>query len=367
MKTFAPGRINLLGEHTDYNDGYVLPTVLDLGTEVSLTDSETGRVHVLSQEAHDLILGPKEYSFELGKEQKTGGWTDFVEGLFALARARGLETGPVQIHLSSDLPIGAGLSSSASLLIALIRALGLRFHWELSPLERIKLAQSVENQWVGAQVGILDPLAIEVGVKGKAHFIDTENPMTSFEAISLPSDFEVAVFHTGIAHRLSEGGYNQRRSECESAAQSLGFKTLREFQKAPNSSLSSMDFQKLPPVLQKRVMHVWNENTRVREAVSALKASNLQKLGLLWKESHESLSHLFEVSLPEVDDWVALASKDPEVYGARMTGGGFGGAILILTHAGSAERVAIRIKDLARNISNINTGRLLAVVRGISH
>ncbi len=317
----APGRVNLIGEHTDYNDGFVLPMGLPLRTTVQIERRDSGPVEVESD-------ARGRGSFPLGKERPMGEWLDYLAGTTWLLRQRGATLGPMLVRVVTDVPLGSGLSSSASLLVAFLRALRRAFDLSLDDLEIAKLAQTVENEFVGARVGIMDPMAASLAAPGSALFIDTRT--LSFERIEIPDAIAFVVIDSGVAHRLSGGAYNQRRAECEQAASLLGVASLRDV--AIDASLEA-----LPDVLRRRVRHVTTENARVLEAREALLQADPVRLGRLFSLSHASLRDDYEVSVPEVDWLVALASAEPEVFGARITGGGFGGAIVAVVRPESED------------------------------
>ena len=314
----APGRVNLIGEHTDYNDGFVLPMTLPLETSVVIERGHGDVVEVESRERGQA-------RFRLGEEEPTGEWIDYVAGATALLRARGLALGSMRIAIRSELPLGSGLSSSASLLVALLRGLRASFELSIDDVPIARLARAIENDFVGARVGIMDPLVVSVGTSGTALFVDTRS--LAFEHVPLPRRVSFVVIDSGVAHRISAGGYNRRREECEEAARLLAVASLRD---ADPDAL-----ERLPDVLRRRVRHVVAENARVLEAREALLRDDAERLGELFHQSHASLRDDFEVSIPEVDRLVVIAEEEPDVFGARITGGGFGGAIVAAVRPGS--------------------------------
>jgi galactokinase len=241
----------------------------------------------------------------------------------------------MHVRVTSEVPLGSGLSSSASLLVAFLRTLRRAFDLSLDDLTIAQLAQAVENRFVGARVGIMDPMAVSLSAPGSALFIDTRT--LAFERIAIPDSISFIVIDSGVTHRLGDGGggYNQRRGECEEAARVLGVASLRDV--APEASLDA-----LPDVLRRRVRHVTTENARVLEARDAILGSNPVRLGELFSLSHASLRDDYAVSVPEVDRLVELAEAEPEIHGARITGGGFGGAIVAVSRPGS-DAVGARI------------------------
>lgn len=325
----APGRVNLLGEHTDYNDGFVLPTALPRTTVCALAKRSDQRVCVRSEAVGELG------EIELGRETPLGTWLDYIQGVTRAAREHGYALHGFDAWLGTDLPLGGGLSSSAALSVALLRALREAFGWSLGAIDLARLAQWSENHVVGAPVGILDPLACELGQLGSALFIDTQS--LSYESLSLPKDAQLVVLDSGVRHSHASGDYRKRRLECETAARLLGVSSLRELQTAPE--IASASARLLDP-LDRRVRHVLSENERVLRAVQALKDDDAVVLGALFNASHASMRDDFEVSVPAVDRIVDAAIQLPSVWGARLTGGGFGGSVICLARRGEGERVA---------------------------
>jgi galactokinase len=331
----APGRVNLIGEHTDYNGGFVLPIAIPQRTRVRLTPRDDQRV-----EAHSTGMAPEASTYQLGSETPGAGWVDYVQGVtWALADA-GFAIGGFSADISSDVPPGSGLASSAALEVALLRALRQAFNLDLDDLRLAVLAQRAENDFVGARVGIMDQLAANLADTHSALFIDTRE--LRYEQVPWPAAAELVVIHSGVTHVLRAGGgdYNTRRAECEQAAERLGVSQLRDL---GLEDLPRVD--QLPEPLNRRARHVVTENARVLQAVEALRGGELDRLGNLFIASHASMREDYEVSTPEVDLLVELACAQPEVFGARLTGGGFGGAVIALAQQGHARRVGQRVSD----------------------
>ena len=339
----APGRANLIGEHTDYSGGYVLPVVLPGRTRVELrrrTD-DVVRVHSVQRGAMA--------TYRIGAEAPRRDWLDYVQGVTAVVRPRAL--GGFDARIDSDLPPGGGLASSAALTVSFLRALRQAFGWELDDVRLALLGQRAEVEFVGAPVGVMDPLASSLGSPETALFIDTQSLRT--ERMSLPTGLGIAVVHSGISHAHASGEYGVRRRECEEATRALEVSSLR--------ALGVDDLPRveaLPPPLDRRARHVLTENARVLEAVEALRSGALERLGALLAASHRSLRDDYQVSVPDLDRLVALAAEAPGVFGARLTGGGFGGAIVVAARPeglrASMERVAERYRA--------QTGRTAAVL-----
>ena len=326
----APGRVNLIGEHTDYNGGFVLPTPIPQKTRVELARGEGRLVRVRSDQAP----APAEYA--LGRERPRGDWLDYVQGLtWALGEA-GFELEGFNLRVTSDVPLGAGLSSSAALEIAVLRAIRAAFALDLDDVRLARLGQRAENDFVGARCGIMDQMAASLADAGAALFLDTRS--LEFRRIALPPAADLIVIHSGVSHAIAGGDYNTRRAECEAAASALGVPQLRDVSPADLGRLAQ-----LPEPFGSRARHVVTENQRVLEAVLALEANDVARLGQLFVESHASMRDDFDVSVPQVDLLVDVACADERVFGARLTGGGFGGAVVVLAAAGEGRGAGERI------------------------
>jgi galactokinase len=347
----ANGRVNLIGEHTDYNDGFVLPTSIPQTTRVWVRRRDDGRVRIASVNQPGPVT-----EFELGAETPQKQWTDYVQGVVWVLRRECPEAAATgfEMLISSGVPMGSGLSSSAALEVAAMK--GLREAWGLGhvldDIRIARLSQKVENDFVGARVGIMDPMAAALATDGTALFLDTKS--LEFDRVPIPREkVEIAVVNSGVSHSNAHGGYNQRRSECEQACERLGAASLRELSMGDLGRLAN-----LPDTLLRRARHVITENQRVLEAVACLNAGESAELGRLFRLSHESMRDDYEVSVPEVDRLVEIANAQPEVFGARLTGGGFGGSIVIAAEPGTAAAVAQRVAAEYRTA----TGRTPAVL-----
>jgi galactokinase len=323
-RAFAPGRVNLIGEHTDYNQGLALPFAIAEGVTVSAEAElagtpEEGRVSAFAED-----LGERD-EFPLLDPKHAPGWRAFARGTVAeLARA-GLPLVGARLEISGGVPHGAGLSSSAALEVALCLALadlGAQHSpeeaREMGRTEIAQLCSRVENDWVGARTGLLDQLASLYGAPDSALCIDFQT--LSVEPVPLQlGDWRLVVLDSGERHRLASSGYNQRREECARACALLGVESLREVDEAAAEGL--------PEPLRRRALHVIGENERVRVAVAALRAGELQAIGALLDASHESLRDCYEVSTPSVEAAVRRL-REAGASGARLVGGGFGGSVL---------------------------------------
>jgi galactokinase len=323
----------LIGEHTDYNGGFVLPTTIPQQTRVELTRRADRSCRVRSTEA----AHKRWHVYSLGHEQPRGDWLDYVQGLsWALEAAGQAIPSGFDLSISSDVPLGAGLSSSAALEVAVLRAMRETFGLNLDDVKLALLGQRAENDFVGARCGIMDQMAASLADASSALFLDTRS--LEYRRVPLPADVDLLVIHSGVSHEISGGDYNTRRAECEEAARRLGVPQLRDLSVADAARANA-----LPEPLNRRARHVVTEDARVLAAVTALESADLPRLGQLFDESHASMRDDFEVSVPDVDLLVALAQAVPEVFGARMTGGGFGGSVVVLARAGEGRRVAERI------------------------
>jgi galactokinase len=327
----APGRVNLIGEHTDYHGGFVLPTVIPQRTHVSVLRLSERLIRARSAQ----VLGRTE-SYEPGREKPGRGWLDYVQGVtWSLAR-ESIDVPGLEIRVDSTVPLGAGVSSSAALEIGLLRALRNLLRFEFDDITLAHIAQRAETDFVGAPVGIMDQMASSLGRPGEALFIDTGTG--AVQRVPVPSTLELIVIHSGIRHAHAGGDYAARRQESFAAAHRLGVARLSD---ADTTALDRINA--LPQPFARRARHVVTENARVVAAVAALRDGDGPRLGALFAASHMSMRDDYEISTPEIDALVAIAAEHPAVYGARMTGGGFGGAIVAICTAGQAREAADEI------------------------
>jgi galactokinase len=310
---FAPGRVNLIGEHTDYNAGLALPFAISEGVtvHVTATNRPTIDADAVDLDQHD--------SFELERPERVSGWRAFVRGVAAELQEAGLPVRGARLTISGDVPRGAGLSSSAAVEVAVALALlGLSGDQDIDRIRLAKICSKVENEWVGAQTGLLDQLASLFGQRDKALRIDFRSLEVLPVTLEL-GDYKLVTLDSGESHTHARSGYNQRREECLEACRELGIETLRD------ASLEMADA--LPEPLRFRVRHVVTENARVQAAVRALERDDFPRLGQLLDESHASLRDCYEVSGPAVERAVQRL-HDAGALGARIVGGGFGGHVL---------------------------------------
>lgn len=324
----APGRVNLLGEHTDYHDGYVLPTPIPQRTHAAIAARPDRIVRAWSAGTSEAV---EEYV--RGAETPGRGWLDYVQGLTAALSREGVDVPGFDLHLMSTVPAGSGVSSSAALEISVLRALRDRFALPLDDVALARVGRAAENDFVGAPVGIMDQMASSVGRDGEALFIDTRS--LAVERIPLPRTIELMVIDSGVTHRHAGGEYATRRRESFAAAERLGVRVLRD---ADADALRAAE--RLDPVHLRRARHVLTENQRVLDGVAALRAGDAEVFGQLMNASHASMRDDYETSTTEIDVLVDLARAHEGVFGARLTGGGFGGAIVAIVRAGGAADVS---------------------------
>lgn len=327
----APGRVNLIGEHTDYHEGFVLPTIIPQRTRVAMTRRTGHTVRVRSG-----ALGAAE--FDIGRERAGRGWIDYVQGITAVLNREGITIPGCDIDIASDIPVGAGVSSSAALIVAILRGFRALLTLDFDDVRLAVLAREVETDFVGAPVGIMDQMAVSLCRQGAALFLDTRSLV--HRTLQLPESSQLIVIDTGVTHQHAGGGYVTRREESFAAAAKLGMRVLRDIPAADLAIVES-----LPAPLNRRARHVITENQRVLDAVTALDHGDAIRLGRLFNASHASLRDDYEVSVPDVDRMVSIGQRHPRIYGARMTGGGFGGAVVMLAHADAAAATANAIRD----------------------
>jgi galactokinase len=315
----APGRVNLLGEHTDYNGGYVLPTATPQQTRVELALSPDGRFRYYAANL-DLLV---EHADGAGA---AAGFARYLQGCVEVLRHLGHAVPPVLARIESDVPIGSGLSSSAALEVAMLRALRALLGLPLDNVEIAQVAQRAEGEYAGVRTGILDQMASSLCDRDHMLFLDTRT--LARRVLPLPAGADLVVVHSGVPRELADTAYNARRAECEAAAQALGVAQLRDV-------VDPARADELPAPLDRRARHVITEDNRVLEALGA----DAVAFGRLMDASHESLRIDYEVSVPALDALVGALRAQPGTFGARLTGAGFGGACVALVRAGSGPAV----------------------------
>ena len=315
----SPGRVNLIGEHTDYNDGFVLPMAIDRAVWVALRPRRDDVVLLYSLERSE----PAE--FELSElEYEGNGWVEYVKGMSKMLQDAGHDLTGWEGVLTSDVPIGSGLSSSAALEMAVGVAFAAVSGFPFDGVEMARLGRKAENEWVGAMTGVMDQMISANGKAGFALLIDCRDlTMTN---IPLPEETAVLVMDTTTRHAHTDSGYNERRESCERAADFFGVGHLRDLSMDEFAARAS----DLDDVTMRRARHVLGENDRVLAAVEAMQVGDSETLGRLMNDSHASLHDDFEVTNEELDAMARIARAQPGCFGARMTGGGFGGCVVAL-------------------------------------
>ena len=342
----APGRVNILGEHVDYNDGFVLPAAIDKATYIAFAPASS-KAEVTTIVAADFA---EEAAFTpasiITKTSVDGAllpeWAMYPAGTaWALSEAN-LATPALNAVFASDVPRGSGLSSSASIEMAFVVAWSALGGWHLPPMQRALLGQKAENKYVGVNCGIMDQFASACGVKNKLLLLDCRS--LEWKTISLPKNVSIVIADTTVRRKLTSGEYNNRRSACEDAVKILskdlpGIKALRD--------VSVDDFNRfcdqIPAGVEKRARHVVEEVERSRRAIPLLEQGKIQEFGQIMNECHTSLRDLYEVSIPELNTMVEIAQSQPGCFGARLTGAGFGGCTANLVETNSAKTFAIEL------------------------
>lgn len=325
----GPGRINLIGEHTDYNDGFVLPFALPQAAFLAASPRTDGRWRLRSVDLDDTVeLGPDELV------PGTPGWHSYLAGVVWALREAGHEVGGADLVLTSDVPLGAGLSSSAAIECAALTALADLNGLDIAPMDRAKLARVAENAYVGAPTGLLDQAASTLCVADHALFLDCRTLETRQVPLAVTAaGLEILVIDTRTRHSHVDGEYAARRASCEEACRLLGVPALRD--------VTDLDdpLARLPELTGRRVRHVVTENQRVLDAMTALAAGDYPGLGRLMTASHASMRDDYEITEASVDLAVEVALAEGAL-GARMTGGGFGGCVLALVSADRVDAVS---------------------------
>ena len=328
---FAPGRVEILGNHTDYNGGVVLSAALHLGITATGEKLPGGRVELTSGD-----MGSVEKFDRTEGLQRTGKWTDYPLGVAEMLARAGAEAGGFSVRYDSTLPTGAGLSSSAALEVATATLLMKLYPFSLPRLDVAKLCRRAENEFVGVNCGLLDQASSVFGLKDHLVFLDCR--AESVKNIPLPSHFGLLVINSGEKHALVGGEYNERREQCFEAARRMGVEALRDV------TMAQLEAADMPDLAKRRARHVVGENERVFQAIEALNSGDGALLGTLMTASHRSSMDNFQNSTPELDLLVDLAIKQKGCLGARLSGGGFGGAIVALVEMQDADRVLFEVK-----------------------
>jgi galactokinase len=326
----APGRVELLGNHTDYNEGVVLSAAIDRGVTVRGEARTDGKIVLKSAALESRVEVP----LDGFTKQTVDTWANYPLGVVQIFRAAGFPVQGFEAEIESDLPIGAGLSSSAAIEVATATFLKKLYGWTLTDLDLAKLCRQVENQFVGVNCGLLDQVSSVFGKRNSAIFLDCR--AESVETVEFPKGVALLITHSGVKHALVGGEYNERREQCFSAAAKLGAKALRDV----SSDFLEENRHKLTDLEYRRASHIVGEDERVNQGIEFLRSANAEGFGELMFASHESSRTNFENSTAELDALVHIAREEDGVFGSRLTGGGFGGATVSLVPASQARRIA---------------------------
>lgn len=340
---FSPGRINIIGEHTDYNDGFVFPAAVDKGIVAAIQKSNSKKCMAFAIDMNESI----EFELDKLKRSSEGSWENYVLGVVAEIQNRNKTVGNFNIVFSGDIPAGSGMSSSAALENSVVFGLNELFNLGLTKTEMIFISQKAEHNYVGVNCGIMDQYASMFGIENNALLLDCR----SIEATPYEINFknhELILINTNVKHSLSDSAYNDRRSVCENISALLNIKALRD---ATETDLLKIKDQVTPENYQK-ALYVIQENDRAVKAAKAMTDGDLETLGALIYSSHEGLSNQYKVSCDELDFLVRQAKLNKQVLGARMMGGGFGGCTINLIEKTETESFKIFISEAYRNEFN---------------
>jgi galactokinase len=356
----SPGRVNLIGEHTDYNQGFVLPAAIDKAVYFAVAPRSDRTCHIIALDI------PDEHQFVIDDLQKTPkGWPHYLMGVVDQLLKSGYEVRGFNCVFSSTIPIGAGLSSSAALEAGLAFALNTLFELRADNLTLVKLAQLAENEFVGVQCGIMDQFINIFGADQKVLQIDCRSLGYKYYPFQFP-DTSIVLFNTGVSHSLASSEYNKRRKEC-GAGVGIMKRRYPDISFLRDVSLPMLEDCRniLEPIIYRRCKYVVEENARLLNACTALEKGNLKTFGSLMDQTHDGLSHDYEVSCRELDFLADAVKNIPQVYGARMMGGGFGGCTINLMERLAVEEISKQVTeqyqkefqtDLKTYISSIDCG-----------
>ena len=337
----APGRVNLIGEHTDYNDGFVLPMAIDRAIWIALRPRTDRRILLHSLDFEQ----PADFSLDDFTHKK--GWTEYVRGIAWVLQEEGATISGWEGVLAGDVPLGAGLSSSAALEISLLKAFWAvsDFKWDGAPMA--ELACKADHDWVGIQSGIMDQMISALGKKDHALLIDCRS--LDFDFLPLPEEVAVVILDTATRRGLVDSAYNERVTQCQKASDFFGVSALRDV----SLSLFEKQANQLDPLIRRRTRHVITENDRTLQAAAAMKSGDATKLGQLMNASHRSLRDDYEVSSKELNMMVEIANSQTGCFGARMTGAGFGGCAVALVKKSLADTFADKVAVMYQEKSGV--------------
>ena len=338
----APGRVNLIGEHTDYNDGFVLPMAIDRAAWIALGPGDDRKVRVYALDYEETA------EFSLTALQKGKGWAEYIKGVANELKVAGFRVKGWDGVLGGDVPNGAGLSSSAAVEMAAARAFAEVSGFEWKPVRMAQVGQKAENRWVGVNCGIMDQMVSATAQAGNALFLDCRS--LAYEQVPIPVGVAVVVMDTSTRRGLVDSAYNERRAQCEEAARFFGVKALRDV------SLERFEDERgkiKDETVMRRARHIITENQRVLNAVAAMRANDVHTLGKLFDQSHASLRDDFEVTNEALNQIVAAAQSHPACFGARMTGAGFGGCAVALVDKGKVDEFVSAVRAGYRQKSEL--------------
>jgi len=344
----APGRVNLIGEHTDYNEGFVMPAAINLSAFVDVWPRDDRKLQIRSENFNDEI----EFDLDQLDLRPRGHWSDYALGVAVMIERAGHRLRGARLLLRSEVPVGSGLSSSAAVEVATARALVANSELQIDRRELALLCQRAENEFVGARVGIMDQFVSLFGEAQSALLLDCRS--LDYRSLSLPDTVNLVICNTMVKHELASSAYNERRAQCETGVKHLAqflpnVKALRDVTLAQLEQYG----RDLPDVVYRRCRHVITENARVLAAGEALERHDLYRFGALMRASHFSLRDDYEVSSTELDLMVELAFMSDGIYGARMTGGGFGGCTVNIVDVPYVEQVTSFIARQYEHITKL--------------
>jgi galactokinase len=340
---FSPGRINIIGEHTDYNGGFVFPAAVNKGIAAAIQKSDTVYSTAIAMDLNSTI----EFELDKLKPSKEESWKNYVFGVVAEIQNRNKIIGDFNIVFKGNIPAGAGMSSSAALENSVVFGLNELFDLGLTKTEMILISQKAEHNYVGVKCGIMDQYASMFGIKNNALLLDCRTIQSKPYEIDF-KEHQLMLINTNVKHNLSDSAYNDRRSACESVAELLKVETLRE---ASEEDLEKI-IDKITPENYQKALYVIQEIERTQKAAKAIEKNDLETLGALIYASHNGLQHQYKVSCEELDFLVAQAKKNKKVLGARMMGGGFGGCTINLIAKSEAKAFADSVSTSYKNKFN---------------
>lgn len=346
----APGRVNLIGEHTDYNEGYVMPVAIGLSCWVAIGPRDDRKLAIYSEDLDESA----ELDLATSDLHPSQNWSDYPLGVAAILQQEGYSLRGANLYIRSDVPLGAGLSSSAALEVAVGYALLRSSGYDIEPLQLALLCQRAENEFVGARCGIMDQFTACHGQTGKALLLDCRS--LEYRPLVIPNHATLVVCDTKVKHELASSEYNLRRTECEEAVRLLAealphVRALRDL----NSRELEHHRGRLTPTLYKRARHVVTENERVTSAALALEQGDLSAFGALMRASHRSLREDYQVSCAELEVMIEIADRQGGVYGSRLTGGGFGGCTISLVNIEHSAEFQRRVVEAYHSATGLCT------------